>query len=62
MSHRPLSNRGLTGEKTRVLAGGHTICTVNGYMRREDEYTISIPAEYVEAARAKLAAEVSLTP
>lgn len=33
-------------------------CTVNGYGHREDEYTISIPLEYVEAARAKLAAEM----
>ncbi|MBX3692675.1 hypothetical protein [Dokdonella sp.] len=35
-----------------------SICTVNGYGRREDEYTISIPLDYVEAARAKLAAEM----
>ncbi|MBS0499420.1 MAG: hypothetical protein U1E79_05205 [Ottowia sp.] len=33
-------------------------CTVSGYGRREDEYTITIPLDYVEAARAKLAAEM----
>lgn len=31
---------------------------VDSYYRREDEYTISIPQQYVEAARAKLAAEM----
>lgn len=35
-----------------------SICTVNGYGRREDEYTLSIPLDYVEAARTKLAAEM----
>lgn len=30
---------------------------VDSYYRREDEYTITIPLEYIEAARAKLAAD-----
>jgi chromosome segregation ATPase len=39
----------------RASVSAHSI---NSYGRREDEFTITIPRDYVEAARAKLAAEV----
>lgn len=51
-------NEQLAGVFDALARASVAICTVNGYMRREDEYTISIPSEYVESARAKLAAEL----